>query len=458
MNGLLITLSLLAGMVFAGWWFPAAAEDRAGAAAFGDWTVDAPGVRRLIRASDLPEPYATRSYSDGATVVPVPAKPPLRVKPGFHVEVFASGLEGPRLIRVAPNGDVFVAESRADRIRVLRAREGEAVPTINRVFAENLDMPFGIAFYPPGPKPTHVYVAETSRIVRFAYQNGDVVASGPAEPIVLSLPDEVPSLPSGGHWTRDIVFSPDGQRMFVSVGSLSNVAQDMPRKPPVPLAQFEAQYGRGAAWGDETNRASVLVYAPDGGLAAGFANGAFATGLRNCTSMTLHPASSELWCAVAERDGLGNDLVPDYVSRVGSRSVFGWPWFYTGSVQDPRHAGERADLVADIRTPDVLIQAHSSPLGLTIYRGAMFPAEYRDHAFVTLRGSWNRSKRTGYKVVRVETDAGGQPTGWYEDFLTGFVLDNEHVFGRPVGIDVAQDGALLVGEDGNGVIWRISYQ
>jgi hypothetical protein len=444
--------------VLASGWSPATAEDRVGARAFGDWTSDAPGVRRLIRSTDLPAPFATDSYRDGPSIVPVPETPPLRVPPGFRVDLYASGLERPRLLRVAPNGDLFISESAAGRIRVLRKPAGESVPTVNRVFAEGLNLPFGIAFHPPGPNPTYVYVAETNRIVRFPYANGDMIATGPAEPVVLSLPDEAPSLPGGGHWTRDIAFGPEGERMFVSVGSQSNDAEDMPDTPPVPLAQYEAQYGRGAAWGRETNRASILVYTPRGGLVSGSSTHVFATGLRNCTSMTIHPATAALWCATVERDGLGDNLVPDYITRVGPRNVFGWPWFYTGTFQDPRHPGEREDLIPFIRKPEVLIQPHSSPLGITVYDGTMFPAAYRNQLFVTLRGSWNRSKRTGYKVVRIWTNAQHRPVGWYEDFLTGFVLNDEQVFGRPVGIDVDRDGALLVGEDVNGTIWRISYQ
>jgi glucose/arabinose dehydrogenase len=386
----------------------------------------------------------------------VPANPPLRVPPGFRVSLYASGLERPRVIRVAPNGDLFVSESLAGRIRVLRTRSGETVPTVNRVFAQDLRLPFGIAFYPPGPNPTHVYVAETNRVIRFPYRNGDLVASGPAEPVVLSLPDQAPNLPGGGHWTRDIVFGLDGRRMFISVGSLTNAAEDMPDNPPLPLAEFEARYGRGAAWGRETNRAGVLVYTPDGALLRGWNTHAFATGLRNCTSMTVHPATGALWCANVERDGLGDNLPPDFITRVGPGNVFGWPWFYAGTLQDPRHPGERADLIPVIRSPEVLIQPHSSPLGITVYRGTMFPPAYRNHLFVTLRGSWNRSKRTGYKVVRIWTNQLHRPTGWYEDFLTGFVLNDRQVFGRPVGIDMARDGALLVGEDVNGTIWRIS--
>jgi glucose/arabinose dehydrogenase len=174
--------------------------------------------------------------------------------------------------------------------------------------------------------------------------------------------------------------------------------------------------------------------------------------------MAVHPLSGRLWCATTERDRLGDNLAPDFVNSIDIRGFYGWPWFYGGQFEDPRQAGERPDLVPYVLTPDVLIQAHSSPLGITFYDGSQFPVEYRNNAFVTLRGSWNRAERTGYKVVRIITDSSGGSDGWYEDFLTGFVANNEEVWGRPVGIAVARDGSLLVSEDGNGTIWRISYQ
>jgi glucose/arabinose dehydrogenase len=279
--------------------------------------------------------------------------------------------------------------------------------------------------------------------VRFPYKNGDLKAGGPPETIVPSLVES-----GSGHWTRDIVFTPDGKHMFVSVGSGSNDAEGMPKTPP---EGWVAAHPLGAAWGNEAGRADVLEFDPDG------RNGRiFATGIRNCVSLTLAPQTDDLWCATNERDGLGDNLPPDYLTRVREGGFYGWPWYYIGDNQDPRHKGERPDLAGKVTVPDVLIQPHSAPLGSAFYDGAMFPAEYRGSLFAALHGSWNRHLRTGYKIVRVLLKDGA-PTGEYEDFVTGFVTDDGSVWGRPVGVAVAKDGALLFSEDGNGTIWRVSY-
>ncbi|HLZ67462.1 MAG TPA: PQQ-dependent sugar dehydrogenase [Aliidongia sp.] len=421
-----------------------------GAAAYGDWRGDAPDVGRLIRPDDLPPPYASRSSSNEPDVVARPRGAALRVPPGFAVAEFAHGLDGPRQIRVAPNGDIFVAESGADRIRVLRAADGAAGPSIDQVFASNLDQPFGIAFYPPGPAPQYLYVADTNSIVRFPYRPGDLAARGKAEVVVKRL---TPS--PGGHWTRDIAFSADGRRMFVSVGSDSNDAEGLAPRQGGALANWEAAHGIGAAWGTEENRADVLVFAPEGG-----APRTYATGLRNCVSLALEPHLGVPWCVTNERDGLGDNLPPDYATAVREGGFYGWPWFYAGVHEDPRHKGERPDLASRVTVPDVLLQPHSAPLGIVFYdppagAGAAFPEEYRGSAFVALHGSWNRGKRTGYKLVRLPMKD-GVPDGSYRDFLTGFVVDDDAVWGRPVGVAVAHDGALLMTEDGNGTIWRIA--
>jgi glucose/arabinose dehydrogenase len=217
----------------------------------------------------------------------------------------------------------------------------------------------------------------------------------------------------------------------------------------VPVRGNAAASGAGS--GDEAGRAAVFAFPPEGGRLT-----LVASGLRNCVSLAVQPQNGALWCATNERDGMGDNLPPDYATRVPAGSFFGWPWYYTGAHPDPRHAGERPDLARQIRVPDVLIQPHSAPLGIVFYTGAQFPPEYRGDAFVTLHGSWNRAKRTGYKVVRLRMQS-GIPTGVYEDFLTGFVVNQAAVWGRPVGITVAQDGALLVSEDGNGTIWRVSH-
>ena len=369
---------------------------------------------------------------------------PLQVPPGFKIELFAEGLSDPRVIRTAPNGDIFVVETRTGRIRVLRMPDGASMPSTNEIYASGLRQPFGVAFFPHGDNPQWLYVANTDSVVRFAYRNGDLKASGKAETIVASLPHGYV------HSTRDIVFTLDDKRMLVSVGSAGNAGEGMGR-PPDGLEAWSGTHALGAAWGAETDRAAVLAFDPDGKNQK-----VFATGIRNCVGLAIQPSSGAPWCSTNERDGLGDNLVPDYVTRVRENAFYGWPWFYIGSNEDPKHIGERPDLKDKITIPDVLLQAHSASLGLTFYDGSSFPSEYRGDAFAAEHGSWNRSKRTGYKVVRIRLKD-GIPTGEYEDFVTGFVVNDSEVWGRPVGVTVARDGALLVSEDGNGAIWRVSY-
>ena len=420
---------------------PAAADVLTGSAAFGDWRADRPGVARLIRPQDLPPPMATPSVAESTRVVPRPDGGRPRVPAEFDVSLFAEGLVSPRTLRAAPNGDMFVVESRAGRVSVLPAGAG---PVKAEVFASGLNRPYGMAFYPPGPEPRYLYVASTDRVVRFPYSAGDRRSAGPAETVLAGLPT------GGGHWTRDIAFSADGQRMYVAVGSRSNVGQDMGASSPDDIAALERTAGTGAAWGREADRAAVLVADPDGRNLRHFANG-----IRNCSGLAIQPADGSLWCATNERDGLGDNLPPDYATRVGEGQFFGWPWFYIGDNPDPRHAGRRDDLRGRVAVPDVLIQPHSAPLGITFYDGETFPPEYRGDAFVALHGSWNRQGPTGYKVVRLRFED-GRPTGVYEDFMTGFVLSREAVWARPVGVAVGGDGALYVSEDGNGSIWRVA--
>jgi glucose/arabinose dehydrogenase len=343
-------------------------------------------------------------------------------------------------MRVAPNGDIFVAETRAGRIRILRLAEAGAKLSANQIYASGLNKPFGIAFFPSGDNPQWVYVANTNSVVRFPYKAGDTKAAGKPETVVAKLP-------SGGHSTRNIVFTRDDRRMLVSVGSAGNDAEGMERSG----RQVGADPALGASWGAESRRAAVLAFNPDGTNPQ-----IFATGIRNCVGMAVHPATADLYCSTNERDGLGDNLVPDYVTRVREGAFYGWPWFYIGGIEDPHHAGERPDLKGKVTIPDVLIQAHSASLGLTFYDHSAFPAEYRGDGFAAEHGSWNRSKRTGYKVIRIRLKD-GVPTGEYEDFVTGFVIGDSEVWGRPVGVAVSRDGALLVSEDGNGTIWRITH-
>jgi glucose/arabinose dehydrogenase len=422
----------------------ARSEPLKGAAAFGDWHADRPGISRLIRPADLPKPGATPSSANGPHIVRRPPSLLPQVPAGFKIELFADGLSGPRQMRVAPNGDIFVAETGQGRIRVLRAADGSTKPSANEIYASGLHQPFGIAFFPSGNNPQWVYVAETDRVVRFPYNPGDLKASQKPETVVAELPH------SFGHTTRDIAFTLGDNRMLVSVGSESNDAEGM-RDPPGGLPSWIDKHRLGASWGSETNRADVLAFDPDGKNLV-----VFATGIRNCVGLAVHPKTGDAYCSTNERDGLGDNLVPDYVTRVREGAFYGWPWYYIGGNKDPRHAGQRPDLKDKVTVPDVLLQPHSASLGLTFYEGNVFPAEYSGDAFAAEHGSWNRSKRTGYKVVRIRL-RDGVPTGEYEDFVTGFVVNDSEVWGRPVGVTVAHDGARLISEDASGTIWRVTH-
>jgi glucose/arabinose dehydrogenase len=397
----------------------------------GDWQSDAPGVQHQITISDLPSDYETPSADNSPKIVAPPKGAKPRVPNGFEVALFASGFANPRYLLTAPNGDIFVTESSENKIRVLRDSDGDGHPDINKKFVAGLSQPFGLAFYPPGPDPEFLYVANTDSIVRFPYRNGDLRARG--------KPDHIADLSSGGrltgggHWTRDIVFSNDGSKLYASLGSKTN-ADDETREP------------------EERERARIFQLKPDGS-----GRKLYAWGIRNPVGIAIHPETGELWSSVNERDGLGDDLVPDYITRVRKGGFYGWPWYYLGNHEDPRHRGARPDLASKVLIPDVLVQAHSAPLNMIFYEGEQFPDDYRGDAFVAFHGSWNRAKRTGYKVVRIPLDQ-GRPKGVYEDFLTGFVTPEGNVWGRPVGLTVAKDGSLLVSEDANNTIWRITYK
>lgn len=396
-------------------------------AALGGWKTDAPGVRRLITAEDLPQPNATPSVDNGPRLVSRPKDAWPKAPAGFAVDLLAEGLTNPRKIITAPNGDLFIAESEANRIKVLRPNEENKVAQTS-LFADGLRQPFGIAFYPPGPEPQYVYIANTDSVIRYPYQNGDLKARGDKEMIVPDI-SAGGRLRGGGHWTRDVVFSQDGKKMFVSVGSFSNVDDDAKEK----------------------YRANILEYNPDG---TGFR--VYAWGVRNAVGLAIHPETGVLWASVNERDGLGDDLVPDYITHIKEDGFYGWPWYYIGNHQDPRHQGKRPELAEKVIVPDVLIQSHSASLCMTFYNADQFPASYRGWAFAAQHGSWNRAIRTGYKVIAVPIQ-NGKATGEYMDFLTGFVTESGDVWGRPVGVTVDRQGALVVTEDGANTVWRVRY-
>lgn len=418
---------------------------RTGAAAFDDWRADAPGVRRHIRPSDLPAPTAAADpeapIASNAKVIEPPQGALPKVPDGFAVQVFASGFKQPRTLRVAPNGDIFLSESGRGRVLVFRASAGGA-PAEPEVFAENLDRPYGIVFHPPAD-PRYVYVAAANQVVRYPYRSGASKAEGPAEVVI----DDIPTK---RHWTRDLAVSRDGNRLFLAVGSASNLAGGMPDMTPEDIRRHEETHGRGAAWGEEENRAVVRVFDPEGKEIRNYA-----TGLRNCSGLAMQPGTDDLWCVVNERDHLGPHVMADYMARVQEGGFYGWPWYYLGDKEDPALKGKRPDLEGEVRVPEVLIQAHSSALSAAFYDRDAFPAEYRGDAFVALHGSHSRPERTGYKVIRVRMKD-GRPTGEYEDFMTGFVVDNDRVWGRPAGVAVTRDGALLVSDDANGTIFRVT--
>jgi glucose/arabinose dehydrogenase len=400
-----------------------------GKEALGDWTTDAPGVRRRITIADLAKPFETESANNFPRVARRPEGAMPRAPKGFQVSEFATGFRNPRKIVTAPNGDVFVADSMANRIKVVRDADGDGKAELNEVFASGLSMPFGIAFYPVGPKPEFIYVGNTNSVVRFAYQNGDTKARGSAEVIVASIPSGRERVGGGGHWTRDVEFSKDGKTLFVSVGSRSNVSDDA----------------------SEKRRADILAFDVDGKNER-----IFATGIRNAVGLAIHPETGAVWASVNERDALGDHLVPDYITHVEQGGFYGWPWYYIGGNQDPRHKGKHPELKDKVIVPDVLVQSHSASLCMTFYTGLQFPPAYRLDAFAAEHGSWNRARRTGYKVIRVPFKD-GKATGEYEDFLVGFVTPEGNVWGRPVGVAVAKDGALLVTDDGSNIVWRVAY-
>lgn len=402
-----------------------------GKAAFTNYSQERPGTFRKLTLADLPAPYATRSVDNGADMVPRPKDAWPQALPGFKVELYAEGLDSPRELKTAPNGDLFLAESEAGVIKVFRGTSSAGKAQQTEVFATGLKQPFGIAFYPEGPDPQWVYIANTDSVVKFPYRNGDLKARGAQQVVVAELPGGG-RLRGGGHWTRDLAFSKDGKKMFVSVGSHSNV--DDPDTHPA-----------------EYHRADILEFNPDGsGLRV------YAYGIRNAVGMAVDPTTGELWASVNERDDLGDDLVPDYITHIQQGGFYGWPYYYMGGHPDPRLQGKHPELKDKVITPDVILQPHTASLQMLFYEGNQFPAEYRGDVFAAQHGSWNKARRVGYEVIRVPLKD-GKATGDYEDFLTGFVTPDGHVWGRPVGIAVGKDGSMFVSDDGSNSIWRISY-
>lgn len=382
-----------------------------------------------ITLDDLPEPFATESARKPPNVIPVPDNPVLQVPEGFSVNVFADNLPDVRWMTLTPEGDVLAVQSRQNKINLLQDRDRNGVAEVIELFGDrnnNLDQPLGMTF-----AGDSFYVANTGEVLQYDYQPGQTKLEGTGRQITQLTP--------GGynqHWTRNIVTSPDGNKLYVSVGSKSNVEPE------------------------ELPRASVQVMNLDGSERS-----TYGYGLRNPVGLDFHPITGELFTTVNERDLLGDNLVPDYFTQIEEVGFYGWPYAYLApNLLDPRRIygdhSERPDLAAKTITPDVLFQSHSAALGVQFYDQKLFPDKYHNGAFVAFRGSWNRDRGTGYKIVFVPFDEDNQSLGYYEDFLTGFLVnpDGPDSFARPVGLLVMGDGSLLLAEDGNGRIYRISYK
>jgi glucose/arabinose dehydrogenase len=382
-----------------------------------------PGVLHKITAKDLPKPGDTPSGNTpgGRGAVRPPDAFP-QAPAGFKVGMYVSeGLTNPRQIRVAPNGDYFVADTSTGDVKIFRGISAGGKPEQSSTYVSGLRSAFGINFYPPGPNPQWVYISTTTNVVRLAYKNGDLKATGMPETLISGLP-------TGGHSTRDIVFSKDGKSLFVAVGSGSNNDD-----------------------GDaEVRRANILEYTPEGKFV-----GIYASGIRNPVGLAINPETGELWTSINERDTYGDNLVPDYVTHVERGGFYGWPWFYIGGNYDPKHEGKHPELKSKVIVPDVLVQPHSASLGMVFYDGKQFPKEYSGDVFAAEHGSWNHAAGSGREVIRIPIEK-GRASGVYEDFLTGF-MTNGVAWGRPVGVAVARDGSLLVTDDGARIIWRVTY-
>jgi glucose/arabinose dehydrogenase len=398
-----------------------------GNAAFNDYRKEKPGEFRKITVADLPQPYATESAGNPPKDVSKPANMWPKAPAGFEVQLYANeGMTEPREIRTAPNGDLFLADSKKGQIDIFRGITKDGKPQQRSVFATGLKQPFGIAFYPNGGNPQWVYIGNTNSVVRFAYRNGDLKATGRAEVVIPNIPS------GGGHWTRDLAFSANGKRLFVAVGSASNVDD-----PDTHRAEF--------------HRANILEFTPEGKFVK-----VYAYGIRNPVGIAVNPSTEQLWCSVNERDALGDNLVPDYITSVKEGGFYGWPYYYMGDHQDPRLVGKHPELKDKVIVPDVLLQPHNASLEMTFYEGDQFPKQYKGDIFAAEHGSWNRSIRAGYEVIRVPLND-GKASGVYQDFITGFVTPNGDAWGRPVGVAVAPDGSLMFSDDVSKSIWRVVY-
>jgi glucose/arabinose dehydrogenase len=364
-------------------------------------------VARLFRTNNPP------------IVVPLPKDFQPRLPPGFTASVLASGFDEPRWLSVAPNGDLFVAESATGKVIVLHFSVSKDRVQSRQIFADHLLLPFGIAFH-----EDFVYVALTNRVVRFHYDRETSRRLGEAEAIL-----DLPGLGYNQHWTRSLAFSPDGNELFVSVGSRTNVSIE-----------------------SDPRRAAILVVRPDGGGMRVYANG-----LRNVVGIAFSPASGDLWATVNERDDIAEDIPSDFFTHVVQGGFYGWPYAYLGPHIDDRVAA-RPDLVEKAIVPDLLLGAHVAPLQFAFYEATQFPSLYRHGAFVAEHGSWNRKIRSGYQVVFIPFQD-GFPSGEPRPFLSAFVPDpvGKQVYGRMVGVAIARDGSLLVSDDGQNLIWRVSY-
>ncbi|HEY4134033.1 MAG TPA: sorbosone dehydrogenase family protein [Alphaproteobacteria bacterium] len=391
-------------------------------AASPGWAADpAPGTRIEIRPADLPAPNATPGKNNRSTTTVRKEGQLPRVPPGFTVNVFADKLDNARWLEVAPNGDVFLAEPRANQVRLLRDADGDGKAEESTVFAEGFDYPHGLAVHGDA-----LYVGDRAGVWRVAYAAGMQKATTKPQRIT---PDGAFGS-SGGHATRNVVFSPDGSKFYVSIGSAGNIAEE-----PAP-------------------RATIQEFAADGSHQR-----TFATGLRNPVGISFYPGSNNLFTVVNERDMLGDGLVPDYLTRVQDGGFYGWPYSYIGSHPQPGFADKKPDLVKKAIVPDMLFESHSAPLGLAFYAGDKFPAKYRGGAFIGLHGSWNAGNPRGYTVAFVPFE-NGKPASHYEVFMSGFWVDGAstaQVMGRPVGVVTAKDGSLLIADDVANVVWRVSY-